>query len=1418
MKQTPSPGAELLVHHGDVLSFTLDIPAGKSGRAWLRTNVGRGYVQRRELIDYVESGHPILARNWHDMTMHAVSDSSFAISLPATEIGCFEAKCLFVPDGSDAVLWPEGPNTRIKIEPASSFCGNSVYTAFVRQFGPDLRSAAARPDAEATAAMLDHAGYTVIPPSGTFRGLIRELDFVLGTLRCRVLQLLPIHPVPTTYARMGRFGSPFAGLDFMDVDPSLAEFDRRTTPMDQFRELVHAVHARHARLFLDIPINHTGWASALQVHHPEWFARNEDRSFQSPGAWGVTWEDLARLDYRVTTLWTHMSEVFLFWCRQGVDGFRCDAGYMIPEPVWSYIVAKVREQYPETVFLLEGLGGSVNVMEDLLGRAGMNWAYSELFQNYDRDSVSACEAYAARISSSRGTLVHFAETHDNPRLAAKSQTYSRMRAALSALCSVRGAFGITSGVEWFAAAKVDVHGSPPLNWGAASNQVAEIRRLNSLLAIHPCFHDGARIDLVQQGQSNVVAVRRLAADGTRLLVVANLDDSKPAVAMWQESAFASPGGLLDLLSGQSVVVERMPPSLSCALNPGQVLCLTPQGMDLEQLNAAVGETAAQTPPAATERQRLKAAAVDAWHAVHPNAGMQDVDLDRMADSLHARPEAFLSRIHPRAGMPIFVRWEWPRDLRRTVMVPPGRFLLVKAQHHFSVELRDERSTVRHARALQGSDGIWFAMLTPLPTPDTNSRLTLDIRYFGVEGPTSAQVAVLYLAEGDRTGVSLDISSEAVRSTDPMALCTNGRGAMALVRGAWGEIRSQYDAMLAANFDPEVPVDRHVLLTRCRAWLVNRGYSQEIGAACLDRFSAGAAGGAMWRFVVPAGMGRQVTLDVAFNLVRDRNAATLSFTRAPGGSRDESLNDSIPVTLIVRPDIEDRINHCKTKAYEGPEQKWPKAIAATPDGFVFRPADGRSLRMTALPGGFTGEPQWSYMVGHPQDADRGFDGTSDLFSPGYFSLALRGGETACLSASADDTSAAKGHVPAPKVTPAPNPARLDEVLLSAMRAFLVKRNDGLTVIAGYPWFLDWGRDTLIALRGMISAGFHVESREIVRQFARFEERGTLPNMIRGNDAGNRDTSDAPLWLFVACSDLAQTGAVPDLYRMDCGGRTLSDVLRSIAVNYVGGTENGIGMDESSGLIFSPAHFTWMDTNFPAATPRQGYPIEIQALWHAALQLMTGLDSDHRWPALADKVKASILRHYCPQGQAFLSDCLHADAGMPAASAQADDALRPNQLLAICLGAVDDPAVSAAALSACEELLVPGAIRSLADRSVRHGLPVRLNGRLLNDPHRPYWGQYRGDEDTRRKPAYHNGTAWTWLFPSYAEGLFRVYGERSRRTALALLGSSVELLQRQCLGHLPELTDGDTPHSPRGTPAQAWSVTELYRVLTLLRASD
>jgi len=203
-------------------------------------------------------------------------------------------------------------------------------------------------------------------------------------------------------------------------------------------------------------------------------------------------------------------------------------------------------------------------------------------------------------------------------------------------------------------------------------------------------------------------------------------------------------------------------------------------------------------------------------------------------------------------------------------------------------------------------------------------------------------------------------------------------------------------------------------------------------------------------------------------------------------------------------------------------------------------------------------------------------------------------------------------------PAPAFEQLDFAtqLRRAICAYVVLRDAGKTVIAGYAWFLDWGRDTLICARGLLAAGWRDEVKQILVTFGRFAENGTLPNAIYGDNASNRDTSDAPLWFGVVCEDFAAAletefkvlgskSKIAEFYAtpVDASGRTLADVLRSIAAGYLRGTPNGIRVDAASALFFSPSHFTWMDTNYPAGTPREGYPIEIQALW---LRLLRQLD--------------------------------------------------------------------------------------------------------------------------------------------------------------------------------------------------------------------
>ncbi|MCL1856940.1 MAG: alpha-amylase family glycosyl hydrolase, partial [Kiritimatiellaeota bacterium] len=409
---------------------------------------------------------------------------------------------------------------------------------------------------------------------GTFRDVIGRLPHIIDRLGFGILQLLPIHPVPTTYARMGELGSPYAALDFFSVDPAFAQFDTAATPMDQFRELLDAVHAKGARLFIDLPANHTGWASTLQTRHPEWFKRNPDGSFKSPGAWGVVWEDLVELDYSHLALREYMADVFLYWCRLGVDGFRCDAGYMIPSDAWGYIVARVRTQFPDTVFFLEGLGGAMETTCKLLTASNLDWAYSELFQTYARADFEHYLPEAWRLSRDIGPLVHFAETHDNLRLAATSPVYATMRVALSALLSDGGAWGIANGVEWLATERINVHGNAPLNWDAKDNLCDDIATLNRLLVTHPAFGADADLRMIQTGDANTLAVLRTANTSTtaNVLILVNLDTESPQTVEW--SVVSGQWSVLYDTHRLSNDERRMTKDDNIArLAPGQVICL-----------------------------------------------------------------------------------------------------------------------------------------------------------------------------------------------------------------------------------------------------------------------------------------------------------------------------------------------------------------------------------------------------------------------------------------------------------------------------------------------------------------------------------------------------------------------------------------------------------------------------------------------------------------------------------------------------------------------------------------------------------------------------------------------------------------------------------------------------------------------------
>lgn len=1346
--QSPQPDSRSLFCAGDLLVVTLETPGFEGGRAFVRGNFKETH--------------------WEDIPMVRI-ENRFEAHIPLPAVGLFHFKTCFLPEGVDAddpqALWPEGGNALVKVAPQWTRQGCSVYTAFVRQF----RNEPAYTPPDDFLKLLDHNGYSVIPPSGTFRALARQLDHIILGMGFRIIQLLPIHPVPTTYARMGRFGSPFASLDFYDVDPALAEFDTKATPLDQFIELADAIHKRGARVFLDLPANHTGWASTFQIHHPEWFKRNDDGSFHSPGAWGVVWADLVELDYSRQELRDAIADVFLFWCAKGVDGFRCDAGYMIPAELWKYVVDAVRKVFPDTVFLLEGLGGKLETTDELLSVSGLDWAYSEIFQQDNRDALSWYLPEAMVRSQEIGPLIHFAETHDNNRLAAKGNGYAAMRTALAALLSQQGAFGITAGVEWFCREKVDVHGAPSLSWGVSENQVALISRLNAILAYLPAFAIGAKLELITQGGGNVLVAIRRAKTGEAVLIAINLDSDNPATVEWDARHFPF-SEAWDTISGRAIL-----PHL--------------QG-EVSALNLAPGGFVALVASENIVRE------IEAFEASRKGGNALDIPFRDQAQNAKT------------------MRFDFPVDSRRTVMVPPGYGLEIHSKVPFRALLIDDRSAPI-------SSGISLPLLggddycCQIEVPDSLKRCCFTLCVVGFdERALRTQSPILALPPAEAACFALSVSGERVRrgENDLLAVLANRRGAMAQVRAEWGMIQSQYDALLSINPNPRVPADRQVFFTRCKVWVRHAGYSFELNGTCQDSFELCSPRSAVWHFTTPIGMGKTAKLFIALEMDESDNAASLVFGRLPVAP----LDDRAPIELVLRPDIEARSFHCPTRAYEGPEQSYPKAVRSIADGFLFEHPGSLPCQMRFDSGSFNLEPLWSYSVPYPVEAERGLSPTGDLFSPGWFASNISVGMQLRLDAGEAPLESFANRKPIATHSNKSEDISLDSYLsdVAPSLLFIADRDDLKTVIAGYPWFLDWGRDTLIVLRGLIAMGEINASMEILREFGRFEEQGTLPNIIHGGTVGNRDTSDAPLWFIVAAGDAMDHRGCRDIADLDCGGRSLSSVILSIVSSYISGTPNGIKVDSGSGLVYSPSHFTWMDTNYPAGTPRVGYPVEIQALWIAALTIVRTRLNTEDFVEVENRARASLLQYYV-QPDGWLADSLRTPSlsYAPAASAIPEDALRPNQLLAVTLGAVDTGGVVARAIvKATESLLIPGGIRSLADRPVAVEQPVWRDGVLLNDPFNPYWGHYLGDEDTRRKPAYHNGTAWGWQFPLWCEAFARVF--KDIPAARSILASAATLLETGSLGQLPEIMDGDTPHTQRGCLAQAWSISELERVNHLL----
>jgi predicted glycogen debranching enzyme len=349
-----------------------------------------------------------------------------------------------------------------------------------------------------------------------------------------------------------------------------------------------------------------------------------------------------------------------------------------------------------------------------------------------------------------------------------------------------------------------------------------------------------------------------------------------------------------------------------------------------------------------------------------------------------------------------------------------------------------------------------------------------------------------------------------------------------------------------------------------------------------------------------------------------------------------------------------------------------------------------------------------------------------------------------------------------------------------------------VIAGYHWFTDWGRDTMISLEGLaLATGRHREARWILHTLSRYVRDGLLPNLFpEGADDGLYHTADATLWYFHGLDRyLDYTGDRATL-------RLLLPQLVDIAEHHVKGTRFGIGIDSADGLLRQGEQgyqLTWMDAKVDdwVVTPRRGKAVEINALWHNALRLLARWLNEERgpgsagpWQDLADKQALSFNNRFWYDAGGYLFDIVDGEGGD-------DSSLRPNQILSFSLRyPVLDRARWQAVLSAVEEeLLTPRGLRTLA-RS-----------------HPDYKASYSGDLRAR-DAAYHQGTVWPWLIGPFIDAWIACSPER-RTQARKFLDGFKSHIEEGCIGSLSEICDSEPPYASRGCISQAWSVAEVLR---------
>jgi predicted glycogen debranching enzyme len=512
-------------------------------------------------------------------------------------------------------------------------------------------------------------------------------------------------------------------------------------------------------------------------------------------------------------------------------------------------------------------------------------------------------------------------------------------------------------------------------------------------------------------------------------------------------------------------------------------------------------------------------------------------------------------------------------------------------------------------------------------------------------------------------------------------------------------------------------------------------------------------------------------------------------------RWRALNAASGTILSVRPFLSGRDLHALHHA--NPAFRFAHALGGEEVSWV--PYPGVPGVAALSNGAYQSQPEWYRGFLYAEERARGLDFEEDLAAPGVFRWDLSKGEAVLILSvpgALPVGSAASTYAQLSR-SERGRRGRLGSPLQRAGDAYIVRRGSNKTVLAGYPWFTDWGRDTFIALRGLcIATGRLAEARSILLGWAGLVSEGMLPNrFVDQGDAPEFNSVDASLWYVVAVHDYLRALEAKGRKVPGSDRKAFAEAIAGIIAGYSRGTRYGICLD-GDGLLAAGepgVQLTWMDAKVGdwVVTPRIGKPVEIQALWLNALRIAEEFAANHR-DTLRRGLESFNRRFWNPSA-GYLYDVVDVDH----VPGTADASLRPNQLLAIggLPYAVLDSELSRSVMDVVEaRLWTPLGLRTLPRDDQRY--VRRYEGGVLS-----------------RDGSYHQGTVWPWLLGPFVEAWVRVHGggaDARHEARRRFFDPLVEHLSRGGVGHISEIADADPPHTPRGCPFQAWSVGEALRL--------